>query len=221
MTSEYERLDTFFGAVKYFYSSTSMFQCARRSRHLIIFSDLFLLMLLRFLTLSVIFIPLSTYSVTKPKHINLGIGYYTVQIYDETYSYDSDRLNGVSLSATYMFSDKVALRGTVYSLEQGDFDNTNADGWEALAYYGRGMATPGGKWYVGGGYFSEQWNDAAGSNTFNGLQLGGGFGYNWEQLAFDMLLHLRDTSDYDNYFGAPGAEINTAGVLSIMLSARF
>ena len=178
-------------------------------------------MLLRFLTFPVILIPLIAYSETEPKHINLGIGYYTVHIYDEIYSYDSDRLNGVSLSATYMLSDIVALRGTLYSLERGNFDNTNADGWEVLAYYGRGMTTQGGKWYLGGGYFSEQWNDATGSSTFNGLQLGGGFGYNWEHLAFDMLLHLRDTSDYDNHLGAPGAEINTAGVLSIMLSARF
>jgi hypothetical protein len=180
-----------------------------------------MLMLLRFLTFPVILIPLIAYSETEPKHINLGIGYYTVHIYDEIYSYDSDRLNGVSLSATYMLSDIVALRGTLYSLERGNFDNTNADGWEVLAYYGRGMTTQGGKWYLGGGYFSEQWNDATGSSTFNGLQLGGGFGYNWEHLAFDMLLHLRDTSDYDNHLGAPGAEINTAGVLSIMLSARF
>ena len=178
-------------------------------------------MLLRFLTLPVIFIPLIAYSETEPKHFNLGIGYYTIQIYDEIYTYDSDRLNGMSLSASYMFSDNIALRGTFYSLKRGNFDNTSADGWEVLAYYGRGMATQGGKWYLGGGYFSEQWDDAAGSNTFNGLQLGGGFGYNWELVALDMLLQLRDRTDYDNYFGAPGAEINTAGVLAIMLSARY
>ena len=183
------------------------------------------MMLLRFLTLIVLLIPLAAYPGTEPKNFNLGIGYYSLQIYqtysDETYSYDSDRLNGVSLSGAYMFSDNIAFRGTFYSLKRGNFADTDASGFDALAYYGSGLATRGGKWYIGGGYFSEEWNIKAESNSFSGLQLSGGFGYNWERYAFDMLLHLRDPSDYDKHLAAPGSEINTAGVLSLMLSARF
>ena len=111
------------------------------------------MILLCFLTLVVLFIPLAAYSGTEPKNFNLGIGYYSLQVYkaysDETYSHDSERLNGVSLSAAYMFSDNVALRGTYYSLSQSNFFNTDADGYEVLIYAGRGMAMRGFKWYLG------------------------------------------------------------------------
>lgn len=179
------------------------------------------MMLLRFFTLIVLLFPLVAYSGTEPKNFNLGIGYYSLELYDESYSYDGYRLNGAALSIAYMFSDNVALRGTYYSFNQSDFANTDTDGSEVLAYYGSGLATRGFKWYIGGGYFREQWDGATDSNSFNGLQLGGGLGYNWEIVSFDMLLHLRDTDDYDDHLGQPGAEINTAGVLSLIFSARF
>jgi hypothetical protein len=183
--------------------------------------SLFLMMLLRFLAMNVLLFPLVAYSDTEPKNFNLGIGYYSLEIYDEAYSYEGDRLNGASLSAAYMLSNKVALRGTYYLLKRGNFADTDASGLEALAYYGNGLAMRGLKWYVGGGYFSEEWDIATESNSFSGLQLGGGFGYNWERYSFDMFLHFRDTSDYDKQLAVPGGEINTAGVLSLMLSSRF
>ena len=183
------------------------------------------MMLLRFLAMIVLLIPLAGYSGTEPKNFNLGIGYYDLQIYqtysDETYSYDSDRLNGVSLSAAYMFSDNIALRGDYYSLGQGNIFDTDVDGFEVLVYVGSGLAMRGFKWYLGGGHFSEQWDGAIESTSFSGLQLGGGIGYNWERYAFDMLLRFRDPSDYDKHLSVPGTEINTVGVLSLMLSARF
>ncbi|MGB5583842.1 MAG: hypothetical protein WBO93_09645, partial [Gammaproteobacteria bacterium] len=83
------------------------------------------------------------------------------------------------------------------------------------------LATQGGKWYVGGGYFNEQWEGTPGSDTFNGLQLGGGFGYNWETIALEMQLSLRDTGDYDDTLGTQTTDIDTAGVLAVILSARF
>jgi len=185
------------------------------------------MMLFRFMFLAVLLLPLKAYPDidTEPKNINLGIGYYSLQIYrtksDEVYSYDSDKQNGVSLSAAYMLSNKVAFRGIYYSLNHGNFADTDVTGLDALAYYGNGMAIRGFKWYIGGGYFSEEWNVAAQSYTANGLQLSGGLGYNWQRYAFDMLLNFRDPGDYDEYLAEPGVDINTAGVLMLMMSARF
>jgi len=179
------------------------------------------MLLLRFLVLNVLLIPLIASSSTEPKNFNLGIGYYSLELYDEADTYDGVNMKGVSLSATYMFIDNIALRGIYYSLNKNDLVSTDVDGMEILAYYGSGLATRGGKWYIGGGYFRDQWDGAKESNSFDGLQLGGGFGYNWETMSFDMMLHFRDTSDYDNYLGRPGGEIVTAGTLSLMLSARF
>jgi hypothetical protein len=183
------------------------------------------MILLRFLALIALLIPLVAYSDTEPKIFNLGIGYYSLQIdktySDETYPYDTKRLDGVSFSAAYMFSDNVALRGTYYTLNQSDFIDADEDGWEVFAFYGSGLATRGSKWYIGGGYFRDQLNGATESNSFDGLQLGGGFGYNWERYAFEMLLTMRNTTDYDTHLGVSGTEINTAGVLSLLLSARF
>jgi len=182
-------------------------------------------MLFRYFLLIVLLMPLVAYSDTEPKSFNLGIGIYSLQVYEklsgETYSNDSDRLNGAALSVAYMLTNKVAFRGTYYSLNRGNFPDTDASGFDALAYYGNGMAMRGFKWYIGGGYFSEEWNIMTESNSFSGLQLSGGFGYNWERYSFDMLLHMRDASDYDKHLSEPGTEISTAGVLSMMISARF
>jgi len=160
-------------------------------------------------------------TATELKKFSLGVGYYSLQLYDEAESYDSDRFNGLSLSASYMFTNRIALRGNYYKLSQSDFAYRDADGWEVLAFFGNGLATQGGKWYVGGGYFNEQWHASSVSNTFNGPQLGGGFGYNWETVALDMQLTLRDTGDYDDTLSTQSTEIVTAGVLTLILSARF
>ena len=78
------------------------------------------MMLFRYFLLIVLLMPLVAYSDTEPKNFNLGIGVYSLQVYDklsgETYSNDSDRLNGAALSAAYMLTNKVAFRGTYYSL---------------------------------------------------------------------------------------------------------
>ncbi len=168
-----------------------------------------------------LFLPLTIKADNQSRNFNFGIGYYSLQLYDEEWSYNSNRLNGVALSGLYAINDAFSVRGNYYDLNSGDFADTDASGYEILAYYGRGMATQGGKWYLGAGAFSEKWQDPLGEHKFNGLQLGGGFGYNWDRIALDLMLGLRDTGDYDQYLGRPGAEINTAGVLSILLSARF
>jgi hypothetical protein len=178
-------------------------------------------MLLRILILPVLLATIFPVTATELKKFNLGAGYYSVQLYDEAESYDSDRFNGVSLAATYLFTNRIALRGSFYKLSQNDFAYADADGWEVLAFFGNGLATQGGKWYVGGGYFNEQWHAAPVSDTFNGLQLGGGFGYNWETIALDMQLTLRDSTDYNDTLGTQNTEIVTAGVLALILSARF
>jgi hypothetical protein len=166
-------------------------------------------------------IPTSLLAETEPKKFNLGLGYYSLQLYDETWSYDSKRMNGAAFTGAYMFSDQIALRASYYVLRNGDFTNTDTEGMELLGYYGRGLATRGGKVYAGAGYFTEDWDDTEGTHQFDGLQLMLGAGYNWDRVAFDAIITLRDVGDYDDYLGRPDAEINTAGVLSLMLSARF
>jgi hypothetical protein len=182
-------------------------------------------MLFRYFLLIILLIPLVANSDIEPKNFNLGVGIYSLQIYDKpsdgAYSNDSDRLNGVSLSAAFMLTNRIAFRGTYYLLDRGNFPDTNASGYDVLAYFGNGMATRGFKWYIGGGYFSEEWDVMTESYSFSGMQFSGGFGYNWERYSFDMLLHARDTGDYENILTGPETEIRTAGVLSMMMSARF
>ena len=178
-------------------------------------------MLFRLMILLVLQTAFFTVTATEPKKFNLGAGYYSLQLYDEAYSYDSDRFNGISLSASYMFTNRVALRANYYMLRQGDFAYDDADGWEVLALFGNGLATQGGKWYVGAGYFNEQWQASSGSDSFNGLQLGGGFGYNWETIALEMQLTFRNTGDYDDTLGTQNTDIISAGVLAVLLSTRF
>ena len=178
-------------------------------------------MLFRLLILPVLLTAAFPVSAIELKKFNLGAGYYSLQLYDEADTYDSDRFNGISLSASYAFSDNIALQATYYELRKGDFAYSDANGRDVFLYAGNGLATPGGKWYVGAGYFNEQWHASSASNTFNGFQLGGGFGYNGEIIALDLRLSFRDTDDYDNTLGTQSTRIVTAGVLNLVLSARF
>jgi hypothetical protein len=179
------------------------------------------MMRLQILLLFIFLIPQVTYTGAEAKRFNLGAGYHSLEIYDVTDTYDGLELRGLLLSGVYMFTDNIALNGNYYTLNKNDLVSTDVGGTEILVRLGSGLATRGDKLYFSGGHFREQWDSATESNSFDGWQIGGGFGYNWEGSSFDMLLHLRDTGDYENYLAGSGEELATAGTLSLVFSIRF
>jgi hypothetical protein len=114
-----------------------------------------------------------------------------------------------------------ALRAAYYALDHRDFTNINANGFDAVAYFGTGMVTRGFKVYGGGGYYGENWEASGASESFNGLQLNGGLGYNWENAGLDFMLALRQTSDYEDVLVGSGVAIDVAASATVIVSARF
>jgi len=159
--------------------------------------------------------------VEKP--FSIGIGTYASKIIAEDDSVVDAEFGGVALTITYVFSDHFSLRGNYFSLEEDTFSNLESKGFDLLAYLGTGMANQGFKAYIGGGVFKDKWTGSANSKSFNGLQLSGGFGYNWESVSLDFLINLRDASDYDDYFNEGVTNKSDVGAASgaLLLSYRF
>ena len=157
----------------------------------------------------------------KPFSIGLGT-YASVIAYDDS-RYEDDEFSGFSLSFGYAISDQVALRGSYFSLEHDDFSEIESRGFELLGYLGSGLATQGFKAYIGGGLFRDKWELGSYDKTFDGLQLNGGIGYNWESVSLDFILGIRDATDYEDFLNqSTFVEVSAAAASgSLLLSYRF
>ncbi|MBT8118201.1 MAG: hypothetical protein KJN89_00675 [Gammaproteobacteria bacterium] len=158
------------------------------------------------------------------KPFTIGIGTYASTIaYDNSLVKDDD-FSGFALSLGYAVSDQFGFRGNYFSLEQDDSSDLESKGIDLLGYLGVGLATHGFKAYVGGGFFSDKWELGPVSETFSGLQLSGGIGYNWDSVSLDFLLNIRDASDYEDFVNRsfPFNPVSAAAVSgSLLISYRF
>ncbi len=160
-------------------------------------------------------------TVVKP--FSLGVGLYQSVISVDDALYANDELSGLGLSFGYSISDQFALRGTYYSLEHDDFSEVDSSGYDLVGYFGTGLASSGFKAYIGGGLFKDKWEVANFSESFSGLQINGGLGYNWYSVSLDFNLSLRDAGDYEDFVNdILGDKISASAVTGMLLmSARF
>ena len=158
------------------------------------------------------------------KKLNIGIGTYSLSIaYDNSLVGSDDELGGFGLSALYAFTNNFAIRGEYYSLEHDDFSDLDVSGIDIVAYFGTNLASHGFKAYIGGGLFSETWESGPVEEDFSGIQINGGIGYNWDVVALDFVLGIRDPSDYEDFVLDVGGITTDAAAVSgsLILSARF
>lgn len=157
------------------------------------------------------------------KKFNVGIGTYALRVaYDTPYVLDDD-LGGIGVSLLYAVSDQFALRGEYYTLDHDDVSGLDDTGIDLVAYFGTGLATHGFKAYIGGGLFNETWELSGYDESFSGLQINGGIGYNWDVVALDFVLGIRDPNDYEDFIQRSlFINVDAAAVSgSLILSARF
>jgi len=155
----------------------------------------------------------------QPKHWQIGLG-----LYNSVISYDfgpDDEFSGGAISATYAMSDNVAFRGTIFSLEHDDFSELESSGYDLVVYGGAGLLTQGFKVYGGGGLFKDTWEVFGFKENFSGLQLNGGLGYNWDAVAIDFVISIRDSSDYDDLASIIGISADAAVSSNLSVSLRF
>ena len=154
-----------------------------------------------------------------PKHWQVGLGIYNFTLaYDNT---SDDEFSGGAISASYAATDNLAFRGTIFSLEHDDFSEVDSSGYDLVVYGGTGLLTQGFKIYGGGGLFKDTWEAFGVEESFNGFQLNGGLGYNWDVVAIDFVIGIRSVSDYDDFVSIVGVSADTAVSSNLSVSFRF
>lgn len=171
------------------------------------------------LILSLALSSLNAQAGDEQKHVQLGISSYALIV---AYNNSSDdEFSGTAFSAAYAPTDNVAFRGTFYSIENDDFSELESSGYDLIIYVGTGLASEGFKIYGGGGIFNETWELFGFEEDFSGIQFGGGLGYNWDAVALDLVVAVRDVSDYEDALGPIGLIVDTVVTSALTLSVRF
>lgn len=151
------------------------------------------------------------------KKLNIGIGTYSMTLaYTDPFVID-DEFSGTGLTVSYASTDHFLIRGTYYSLSHDIISELDVSGADVTANFGRGLSSEGFKAYFGAGFFNETWSIFGFDESFSGIQLNGGIGYNWENVSLDLTLGLRETSDYDQLTFFDMTAVST----SLLLTARF
>ena len=173
-----------------------------------------------FITLSALLISTSLHAQeTVPKHWQVGLGLYNFTVAYNNVS--DDEFSGGAISASYAATDNLAFRGTIFSLEHDDFSEIESSGYDLVVYGGTGLLTQGFKIYGGGGLFKDTWEVFGFEESFNGLQLSGGLGYNWDAVAIDFVIGIRSVSDYDDLANDFGSTVDAAVSSNLSVSFRF
>ncbi|TWX57031.1 hypothetical protein [Colwellia hornerae] len=154
---------------------------------------------------------------------SVGVGSYasTVNV-DGKYGDEDIEFDGLNFSASYAFSDNTAIRASYFSLEYTDSSELESNGLDVAAYYGTGLASQGFKAYIGGGFFNDTWSSQNQDEKFSGIQLSGGFGYNWDVISLELMVGIRAADDYADFIANSGCEGEVVAVSSsLLLSLRF
>ena len=135
--------------------------------------------------------------IKKPeKPYSVSIGLYAENISSNTFSDDAG-FSGYALAMGQVFQDNLDGRITVYSSENDNLSSLDSRGYDIVLHYGTGLASQGFKAYIGGGYFKDTWELSDFRESFSGLQISGGVGYNWNLISLDFVLAIRDPNDYE------------------------
>jgi len=151
--------------------------------------------------------------------LQIGFGSYASAI-SYTNALD-DKFAGGQASVFYAPTDNIAIKATIYSLENEIFSFIKSDGYDLVIYAGQGLISNGFKFYGGAGIFKETWSLFGSEDVFTGIQLNGGIGYNWENVALDLDVGVREITDYDNIFSPLGYYVDAVASSSLTLSIRF
>jgi hypothetical protein len=155
------------------------------------------------------------------KNWSVGAGVQSLKV---TNDYEDIKFGGTIITASYAFSDSLAVRGSIHSLEHDDTSALTSDSFDIIGYWGTGLQSEGFKAYIGAGIFSDTWeyDDYLEDDKFSGLAFSGGLGYNWEYVSVDLMLGARAAQDYaDLIEEAGGSGTIMAVTTSLVLSARF
>lgn len=155
------------------------------------------------------------FDTASEKHWSIGLGSYAFSLANDSNSNADLDFSGFNLAAGYAFNNHFQLRGTYFSLENDDYSAIDSEGVDLMAYGGVGFSEDGFRGYGGAGFFSDKWSFLGNSESFSGIQFGGGLGYNWGSAALDFVLTLRQADKYEDFMFESGTYFAMSGNLSI------
>lgn len=138
-------------------------------------------------------------AVAAEKSFSIGGGVYGTTL--SASGYADDDFTGLALTGTAAFNNHFGVRLNLFWLEHDDLNGLDSSGVDLLALAGNNLANEGFKFYGGIGVFRDKLEYFGFSDTFSGLQLSLGLGYNWDQIALDFSVSFRDSDDYDDFLG--------------------
>ena len=148
-------------------------------------------------------------------HWSVGVGSYVFSVANESNSSADLDFSGFNLAAGYAFNNHFQVRATYFSLENDDYSVLESKGFDMMAYGGVGLSEKGFRGYGGAGFFSDKWDSRNNSESFSGIQVGGGLGYNWGPAALDFVLTLRQADKYEDFMYESGTYFAMSGNLTI------
>ncbi|MDO6618777.1 outer membrane beta-barrel protein [Shewanella sp. 6_MG-2023] len=149
------------------------------------------------------------------KNWSIGIGSYAFSLANDDNSDADLDFSGFNIAAGYAFNNHFQVRATYFLLENDDFSDLESSGFDLMAYGGVGLAEKGFRGYGGAGFFSDEWSISNESESFSGIQFGGGLGYNWGPAALDFVLTLRQADKYEDLMFTSGTYFAMSGNLTI------
>lgn len=166
--------------------------------------------------------PVFPSEISEQKHLSFGVATFaTVIRSDNGFVEQDDDFSGFALYGTGAVNDHLGIRLLYANQSHDDVSGVDLKALEGSIIAGTGLATSGFKAYGAVGFFDEtlEFDGFSGEADFSGLMLGGGIGYNWNPVALDFWINVRDASDYEDFAGG-GVDVAAASG-GLGLSARF
>ncbi|WP_394170858.1 hypothetical protein [Saccharospirillum alexandrii] len=118
-------------------------------------------------------------------------------------------IGAFALQGSYHYKQIVTSDSDVYLI-----------GWDIGAKLGRGVARYGTKYYGSLGYYSESVEQDGFEDTqISGFYVGGGGGYNWDELGLDIQADWHFGDNYEEFFNG-NVDVQTISIRTV-LSYRF
>jgi len=155
----------------------------------------------------------------QERKFSVGVSSYATSV---DFPQGTDDASGIGLTATAVFNTlgvgHLGLMANYAAMEHDQVNAIDVTNVDASLIWGKNLATEGFKFYVGGGFFSEKWEAGNLLNeTFSGVQLTGGIGYNFDRIALDLFVNARPGSGYK----FQGTEADGAATAGLSISYRF
>lgn len=132
-----------------------------------------------------------------------------------------DDFSGLGASVFFTIKDmgskQWAGRATYAYMSLDGLSSVKMHATDFSALWGSNLNRNGFKWAIGGGLFNDNVSGFGNSFTFNGVQLTGGLGYNWDSVSLAFWMNLRPGSAYKG----DGFKADSAANGGLELGLRF